>query len=232
MQKILLGFLFLFISCEQNLCKNQKLASAINQNQDQKCEAQSPTTSETEDQTSSDTEKPRIESEVPDEALAFDTEVTFYEFNETQKAKVLKALELIKKVIRSSEFKNKIMSYTYRGKREFIDNNGKSNEEVYQSLLDASEDLLPGRDHTMNLELELYYNRWTSTVGYTTPDTLRIWMNNKFFSSYTPAEVAGNIFHEWTHKLGYDHDSSYSESRDHSVPYALGYLIEELAGKM
>jgi hypothetical protein len=48
---------------------------------------------------------------------------------------------------------------------------------------------------------------------------------------YTPAEVAGNVFHEWTHKLGFGHDSRYSVSRNSSVPYALGYIMEELGKK-
>ena len=79
----------------------------------------------------------------------------------------------------------------------------------------------------MDLDLELYYSI-RSTVGYTYADGLRIWMNTKFFDSYSPAEVAGNVFHEWTHKLGFTHASNYSLSRDSSVPYALGYLVEEL----
>ena len=53
-------------------------------------------------------------------------------------------------------------------------------------------------------------------------------MNTKFFNPYTPAEVAGNIFHEWTHKLGFDHDVIYTSERNATVPYALGFLIREL----
>jgi hypothetical protein len=82
----------------------------------------------------------------------------------------------------------------------------------------------------MDLELELYYSS-RNTVGYTYPSGLKIWMNTKYFDVYTPAEVAGNVFHEWTHKLGFGHDSRYSVSRNSSVPYALGYIMEELGKK-
>ena len=79
----------------------------------------------------------------------------------------------------------------------------------------------------MDFELELYYAS-RNTIGYTYPDVLRIWMNTKYFDSYTPSEVAGNVFHEWTHKLGFEHATTHSVSRDSSVPYAIGYLIKEL----
>ncbi|MBA2403573.1 MAG: hypothetical protein H0V66_02280, partial [Bdellovibrionales bacterium] len=144
--------------------------------------------------------------------------------------KVEKAIAIIKKVIASEEFKNKVINFTYGGKKTYVDNDGFSNEEIYQKLLDGSESLRPGNDHTMDLDLELYYSS-KNTVGYTYPSGLRIWMNTKYFDAYTPSEVAGNVFHEWTHKLGFGHASSYSVSRDSSVPYALGYLIEELGKK-
>lgn len=109
----------------------------------------------------------------------------------------------------------------------FVDNLGYTNEEIYKILLEASEKLNPGIDHKMDLDLELYYS-YKNTVGYTYPNVMRIWMNTKFFNVYTPSEVAGNVFHEWTHKLGFVHDAQYSVSRDASVPYALGYLIRDL----
>jgi hypothetical protein len=79
----------------------------------------------------------------------------------------------------------------------------------------------------MDLELELYYS-WTSTVGYTTPGEMKIYLNTKFYNPFTPSEVAGNVFHEWTHKLGFEHATTYSAERDSTVPYAIGYLIRDL----
>jgi len=167
---------------------------------------------------------------VPNEAFLFDANIKFVNFERSDEEKVHKAIEIIKKVISGQEFKSKVLNFTYNGKKTFVDNNGLTNEQIYQKLIDGREDLLPTVDHQMDLELELYYS-WRSTVGYTYPDGIRIYMNTKFFDYYTPTEVAGNVFHEWTHKLGFDHDSSYSLSRDSSVPYGIGYLIEELGKK-
>jgi hypothetical protein len=169
-------------------------------------------------------------SQESQEASLFETNISLSDFNPTQEIKVLKAIEIIKRVVRSQEFKEKVLQFTYKGKNQFVDNNGLTNAEIYQKLLEGSEELSPSIDYEMDLELELYYSR-RSTVGYTYPDELKVWINTKFFNTYTPAQVAGNIFHEWTHKLGFEHAYRYSSKRDASVPYALGYLVEELGKK-
>lgn len=171
-----------------------------------------------------------VPGDVPHEALIFDAKIDFYNFEREDEEKVYKAIEIIKKVVASNEFRTRVLNFTFEGKKQFVDNKGLTNAEIYQKLLDGREDLKPEVDHEMDLELELYYS-WRNTVGYTYPNILRIYMNTKYFDPYTPAEVAGNVFHEWTHKLGFTHASSYSASRDSSVPYAIGYLIEELGKK-
>jgi hypothetical protein len=168
--------------------------------------------------------------DVPPEAQDFDINVSLTNFDANDEIKVRKAFDIIKKVVASKEFKTRVENFTYGGKKTFVDNDSFSNTDIYQKLLDGSEDLVPGMDHQMDLDLELYYSS-RSTVGYTYATGIRIWMNTKFFDAYTPCEVAGNVFHEWTHKLGFTHASSYSLSRDSSVPYAIGYLVEELGKK-
>jgi hypothetical protein len=34
--------------------------------------------------------------------------------------------------------------------------------------------------------------------------------------------------HEWMHKLGFNHDTKWSASREYSVPYAIGNIFEEI----
>ena len=87
------------------------------------------------------------------------------------------------------------------------------------------------KNNTMDVELELYQQK-TKTIGYTYPNTVRIWMNKKYFSRYTPVKVADNLMHEWMHKLGFTHEVIWSKDRDHSVPYAVGYIVEELAAEI
>jgi hypothetical protein len=225
----IVGLLFLLVSCnQQDPCSS----STEKQKQD------GPTTASAEcttPETPTEPAEPTDPSEepgpdVPAEALQFDSNLSLNEFDDKDEEKVYKAIEIIKEVIRTDEFRQRVLNFTYQGKKTFVDNDGLTNAQIYQKLLDGSETLKPEVDHEMDLELELYYSS-RSTVGYTYANVLRIWMNTKYFDPYTPAEVAGNVFHEWTHKLGFDHASSYSVSRDSSVPYALGYLMEELGKK-
>jgi hypothetical protein len=163
-------------------------------------------------------------------AATFDAQINLLNFPEEQEAKVHRAVELIKKVVTSEEFKERVLGHTYEGKKTYVDNRGFTNEEIYQLILEGSETLVPGKNGRMDVELELYQQSST-TIGYTYPHTTRIWVNTKYFNKYTPVQVADNLFHEWLHKLGFDHALKYSKSRNFSVPYAIGYLVEELAVK-
>jgi hypothetical protein len=160
----------------------------------------------------------------------FDAAIHLVNFPPEEEKKVLKAVELIKKVVASEEFKQRILEHTYEGKKTFVDNMGLSNEEIYKKIIEGSEMLVPGKNGKMDVELELYHQN-TATIGYTYPNTTRIWMNTRYFNRYTPYQVADNLFHEWLHKLGFDHALKHSISRTFSVPYAVGYLVEELARK-
>jgi hypothetical protein len=226
MVKLLILFcLFVLVSCQKNQCQEVSGAQA----QDEKCDAStSPDLPKVDPDKGSDVPPSEpLTGDLPPEAQTFNASVVLTNFERDDEDKVLKAIEIIKKVIASSEFRTRVLSFSFEGKNSFVDNKGLTNEQIYQKLLEGAEDLAPEKDNEMDLDLELYYS-WRSTVGYTYPNGLKIWMNRKYFDVYTPAEVAGNVFHEWTHKLGFEHASSYSVSRNSSVPYALGYLIEEL----
>jgi hypothetical protein len=225
------GLLLLLVSCNPKpedcpTAIDKPLSTAIEK------EDAAPSTTTTDCTPTENPDDPNDEptGDVPPEAQDFDINVSLTNFDANDEIKVRKAFDIIKKVVASKEFKTRVENFTYGGKKTFVDNDSFSNSDIYQKLLDGSEDLVPGTDHQMDLDLELYYSS-RSTVGYTYPSGLRIWMNTKFFDAYTPCEVAGNVFHEWTHKLGFTHASSYSISRDSSVPYAVGYLVEELGKK-
>lgn len=221
---LLLSFTMLFlVSCNED-CKNQTGTVQKSEIQSAACPAPEPVPG------TDPLPEPTPGEDVPNEALTFETSAELFNFESQDEAKLQKALEIIKKVVATTEFRDRVLNFTYKGKKQFVDNKGMSNAEIYQALLDGREDLRPEVDNEMDLELELYYS-WRNTVGYTTPGSMRIFMNTKFFDPYTPAEVAGNVFHEWTHKLGFGHASSYSVDRDSSVPYAIGYLIRDLGKK-
>ena len=175
-----------------------------------------------------DNETPSSTPNVPAQALSFKTNVELLNFTTAQATKYNKAIELVKLVVATEEFKNKVLNYKYNGATQFADNKGRTNAQIYQTILDAAETLRPTKNNTMDLEVELYYAA-TNVVGYTYGSTTQIWVNTKYFNTYSANSVAGNLFHEWLHKLGYTHDSAATAKRPYSVPYAVGYIMANIA---
>lgn len=166
---------------------------------------------------------------VPYEALSFDANVKLVNFNQRQEEKIQDAVELLKEVIASEEFKNKILNYRYNGQEKFHDTN-LSNAQVYQKILEGAEKLNPRKNNSLDITLKLYTES-QNVIGYTLPTVNMVWMNTKYFNYFTPADVTGNLMHEWLHKLGFGHDYKRTPQRPYSVPYAIGYLMKSLAKK-
>lgn len=176
-------------------------------------------------------EEVATDSVVPSAALNFDVNLELNDFEPTHEDKVLEAAELIKKVVATEEFKNAILNHEYKGKKTFVDNAGLSNAEIYKMIIEGSEKLNPGHDNTMNLTLVSYFES-ANTVGYTYPSVMKVWMNRKYLNKYAPQKITTNMMHEWLHKVGFKHDAKKTPSRKYSVPYAVGYLVAEIAARV
>jgi hypothetical protein len=166
-------------------------------------------------------------STVPALALSFKTNVSLMNLTATQATKYNKAIAIVKKVVATESFRTKVLNYTYSGSKQFANNGGKTNAQIYQSILDAAESLKPAKNNTMDLGVKMYYAS-NSVVGYTSTSISYINVNTKFFNTYAANQVAGNLFHEWLHKIGYTHDSASTARRPYSVPYAIGYMIRDI----
>lgn len=171
------------------------------------------------------------EGNIPPEALLFTTLVSLVNFDTSEREKVENAADLVKRIIMSQEFKDEVVNHIYNGKKTFVDNSGLTNLQIYDRIIIGAEKLFPEKNFRLDVQLELYYED-SSTVGYTFPSSPRIWMNRKYFSRYTSYQVAGNLTHEWLHKLGFTHEVADTDSRAFSVPYAVGYIVRRLAGEM
>lgn len=168
---------------------------------------------------------------VPQAARNFAVNIKLDNFDSAQEDKVLVAADLIEKVVATEEFKQAILNHTYKGKKTFVDNGGLSNAQIYKKILEGSEALRPGADNEMDLDLEVF-RRAGTTVGYTFPNVIKVWMNEIFLNKFAPYKVTTNMMHEWLHKLGFKHAQSKTPSRPYSVPYAIGYLVAKIAKKL
>lgn len=159
----------------------------------------------------------------------WDANIQLINFNHENKLKLIKAINLIKKIINSNQFRERIINYQYQGIKKFHENNELSNNEIYQKIMEGAETIgNTEKNGVMDVEIELY-DQNSKTIGYTYPNSTRIWINLKYFNKYTPEQVADNLIHEWMHKLGFTHAVKWDKNREHSVPYAVGYIIEDIA---
>lgn len=159
--------------------------------------------------------------------------VRIEEMNDFEAADVTRlqgAVAVFEDVVNSAEFKNRVLNHSYQGVKQFVDNNGLSNEQVYNTIIAGQETFRKIPDSEANLSLNLYYT-WSNVVGYTYPNTNQIFMNTKYYRVFTASQIAANMLHEWTHKLGFTHDYNSTARRPYSVPYAVGDMLEDIAAK-
>lgn len=142
--------------------------------------------------------------------------------------KYKQAMALLKRVVATTTLKDKILNFDSPCTVNLFVDSSESRASIYRHILEGNETLQPDKDNELDVEVEFYYAA-TSTVGYTYGNSRRIWVNTKFFDKYTPPYVADNLMHEWLHKLGYKHSSAYNTCRQYSVPYAIGYITEDIA---
>lgn len=176
---------------------------------------------------------PNLPGDDFEEAPEADLEINAYlrEFSSSQRAKMEAALEKLNIVLNSEEFRVRVLNHTYNNSKTFVNNNGQTNAEVYLTILKGAETLNGIEDQEVDLDITLYYSN-NSTVGYTYPNVNKIWVNNKFFSTYTHGSVAANVVHEWLHKLGYGHDFQRTANRNYSVPYGIGNIVRDLVNNL
>lgn len=148
-------------------------------------------------------------------------------FSASSMVKLESAFDVLEKVVNSEEFKSRVINFkNTKGQRAFASNNGLSNEQIYAIFMDGRETLQQNTPGEMNFFLKLYSRPWSKVVGWTNPDINTININWRFFKNYKANEVAGNLAHEWTHKIGFGHISA---AEHDSAPYAIGYIVEEMA---
>lgn len=141
-------------------------------------------------------------------------------FSDVETLRHKSAARLLEIVVNSQEFKDAVL------KKSFTTTN-KTPRQIYDLIMTGEEVLQKDVDYEMDVHVKIYHEN-NKTVGYTYPNTVQTWVNRKFFDSYELGQIAGNMFHEWMHKLGFSHISA----KDYkSVPYSLGYLVTDMIRK-
>ncbi len=150
-------------------------------------------------------------------------------FSRSEEKKMREAIGLCIQVFNSPEFRERVFNYTYAGVKRFK-RCDMSNGEVYDLIM-SGWDKFGSRDGDMDIDSTLYFSR-KNVIGYTYGNTLRTWINRKYFGSWSPAKISANLAHEYMHNLNFGHAYRYNSTRKHTVPYAIGYIVGDIAKEL
>lgn len=139
---------------------------------------------------------------------------------------------LMEVALNSEAFKQKVLAYNRDGKPGFLWSQGKTNQEVYDSIRQARE---YGYDQApyvaeFNNQLKSMKKGVVGSAGAGNPWISTNTKSFRYNSKFTDADFAGHIAHEWMHLLKYSH-GKYSP-HEGTVPYAIGDMIAEIAAQI
>lgn len=117
-------------------------------------------------------------------------------------------------IIKMSETMTSQCFQDFWSSRKLQKTNGRNNSEVYSHLKTP-----------MIIDVEMYYTS-SNVYGKTYPSQMKLWFNTKYYNKWDSCQMASNIGHERSHKLGYTHDYNKTKNRPYSVPYSIGTGIK------
>ena len=131
-------------------------------------------------------------------------------------------------ILNSQSFKDFILNHKVENNKTFLENDNKSNEQIYINLLEGKETLSPIKDFTWQLVLNKKYIIPNSTLAYTDRRFPVIHFNSRYIDRGNDASIAGTICHEYSHKLGYSHEGKDRKKWSYTVPYSVGRICSQI----
>ncbi|MFN8297578.1 MAG: hypothetical protein U0T75_00635 [Chitinophagales bacterium] len=143
------------------------------------------------------------------------------------------ALKKMEEILNSAVFKERVLHYKLpSGAETFFYRPWQihyTNQEVYDTIMKASELMGYGEPNVVNLSLRLLPGGNGDVVGYGNPGDRWINTYKTAFDQMDISDLVNHYGHEWLHKLGFEHDFQKLPKRKYSVPYAVGDILESLA---
>ena len=145
-------------------------------------------------------------------------------FTPKQQAKFKEAMAIGELVLNSQQFKDAILAV-----EKFYENKDMTNMQIYELICSGNDLYDSSNDKDIDVFVTMYSNFWSGVIGYTYRNTVKTWINAKFFNRFEIAEVFGNVLHEALHNMGFQH--LIKKTMRKTVPYIIGYIGRDLANK-
>ena len=140
-------------------------------------------------------------------------------FSAKELEKFLNAFELCKLVMSTEAFRFAVYQSTFSDTRL-------TGAYVYNYIMAA------GLSVNFSIETPVFWKRWFSREIAREVTGVGVIFNRSKYDSLDLPALAGVIFHECCHSANFNHTFWDTPQRNGSVPYKLGYLVEELARAM
>lgn len=170
-------------------------------------------------------------------------------FNDREKELIRQAAYFMTYAMGHEEFKQFCLNYEYKIKyyyweglrrkyyykkfKTFYKSGGRTNFQVYNHLMSGQESLpeMTEIDNEADIWLKVDRRYKKGVVGYTRKNTRWQWLYSWVLKEKSPEYIAGNLAHEWCHKLNYSHSKNNNSHRKHTVTYAVGNYVRDFLEK-
>lgn len=143
---------------------------------------------------------------------------------EQEKDWVIESASYLERALNDSDFWEIIKSKypLAKEKRSSIYGRSLTFEEFKGLIMSGNDAYSQNNDKDIDVDLSFYYS-WKKVVGYTYPSTIKTWFNRKMKAYFDPADLSGNIAHEYLHNCGFDHLNSLYDT----ITYVFGYAVRD-----
>ena len=149
--------------------------------------------------------------------------------------KMIAAINVFEKVMNDCTFQRALLDTSFLFDLPEDPMRYLSTMQIVDSLYSGREWYHTTADNTANIFWECNRRKhkppFTTAIGYGLEEDSVIRTYIYFVRNYDLPSIANNLAHEWSHKVGFDHQKKDHGGRDQTVPYLFGNLVERFAKK-
>lgn len=147
--------------------------------------------------------------------------------------KMLKAMRIFEKVMNDPDFQKELLVQKFLFDLPADPMRHLTTKQIVDTLYSGKEWYDPVVDHTADIywicNKRKHKPHFSKAIGYGLPTDSTIHTYIFFVRNASLSDIANNLAHEWSHKLGFDHKFNDHSERDQTVPYLFGDLVEKYA---
>jgi hypothetical protein len=155
--------------------------------------------------------------------------------NDNDRKVMTTCIEIFENIMNDTGFQKELLDTTFEFDKDDDPMRFLTPKQVVDTLFSGREWYHTYVDHTAEVNWEatkrVHKPPFTTTIGYGNSNDSLIYTYIFYIRNYTIADVTGNLAHEWSHKVGFDHKEKDHPGRDETVPYIFGNLVEKYVVK-